>query len=146
MTDPVSPTPRHATIALEILAEASRMRKQGTFETMLLCWNAGELEKLAMHADGVTRQVSSLQSSLAERESRIERYQNDEASVCPEDVGFVEYITSLQASLERLKEQTLTKREFRLIEDAVLNGPPIADDVWRKIEAKLRSLSNKATE
>lgn len=32
----------------------------------------------------------------------------------------------------------LTKREVQLIVETVLNyGPPIADDVWRRIEAKL---------
>ena len=38
------------TISSKILEATSQMRKRGTFETSSLCWDAQELERLAMFA------------------------------------------------------------------------------------------------
>ena len=53
----------------------------------------------ALHA-----QLDQAKTALAERDKRIREYEESEASVCPEDVGFVEFIGVLQkriAGLER---------------------------------------------
>lgn len=75
--------------------------------------------------DELTREVSSWRSlddiasqslSLEEARKEIERWRNDEASVCPEDVGFVEYIGALEKEIAALKsgERKLPREVARL--------------------------------
>ena len=45
------------------------------------------------------------QLEIAELKERVDAWENLEASVCPEDVGLVEYIKSLVKQVEKLKEQ-----------------------------------------
>lgn len=47
--------------------------------------------------------VEELRRKLAELEADIERRQSEEASVCPEDVGIVEYVGALKQRLAALE-------------------------------------------
>ena len=57
------------------------------------------------------RSLSEARTRLAEADKRIMKYENDEASVCPEDVGFVELIGVLRKKLEQAKETLQLERE-----------------------------------
>jgi hypothetical protein len=58
------------------------------------------------------RRLRSIQPNHDERmDKRIMEYENDEASVCPEDVGFVEFVGVLQSKNERLQGELAQVRE-----------------------------------
>jgi len=59
-----------------------------------------ELRRLTKERDDALAEVEMDRDFKAELIQR----ENDEASVCPEDVGFVEYIGVLQCELRRLRE------------------------------------------
>lgn len=50
------------------------------------------------------KEIATLRAELAARDERIAAYQEAEASVCPEDVGFVEFIGVLQKRIAALEE------------------------------------------
>lgn len=102
-------------------------------------------------------EIERLQSDKAayreqfeELASQLERLQEQEASICPEDVGFVEYIDSLERRVERLKAEQLTPTMARKVV-AVLEDPQVFRAL-RPLETgtlaalRLRSLSGGTTD
>lgn len=66
----------------------------------------GDLSRLPILIDQTIRQladrIAELQAEIEKRKGELVEWREKEGSVCPEDVGFVEYIKVLQA---KLKEQ-----------------------------------------
>ena len=72
-----------------------------------------ELEQVAFRGDEMQVEALALRSQLAEKEREINSWEEREAAICPEDVGFEEHIKSLRARLEeaeRRAEEILEER------------------------------------
>jgi hypothetical protein len=82
-------------------------------------------DKVAAYAAFVT---AALRAENKRLDKRIMEYEADEASVCPEDVGFVEFIGVLQSKLAEMRE-TLNEIAVTYGEDS----PP-----------KMRAMARKA--
>jgi ribosomal protein S27E len=63
------------------------------------------LRSVAEMVDKADQIDAVYQLEIAELKERVDAWENLEASVCPEDVGLVEYIKSLVKKVEKLKEQ-----------------------------------------
>jgi len=56
--------------------------------------------------------IADLKSHLATANKQILEYEQTEASVCPEDVGIIEYVSSLQKKLADSQDEVKRLREF----------------------------------
>ena len=78
-------------------------------------------------------EVNALKLAAAEAradkaEARAMRYENDEASVCPEDVGFIEFIGVLQRKLTKAEaERNKWKARYEEMGQAAINARTDAD-------------------
>lgn len=69
---------------------------------------------------------------------RVEEYENDEASVCPEDVGFVECITSLRTQLAAAQRE---RDEARRANERDRTAYAISAENLRKWSARWRGMA-----
>ena len=59
----------------------------------------------------IMKELDQLQTDLDKANKAILEYEQTEASVCPEDVGVVRYVTALQTQLATAKEENRKLRE-----------------------------------
>jgi len=101
----------------EIAALKAQAETDGTAWHKRLMLAASERDTLRFLRDEWEKERAALKADIMRRE-------NEEASVCPEDVGVVEYIKSLQADVERLTKERdeATNKAVRECEEIVEHG------------------------
>lgn len=67
----------------------------------------------AMHAASLEARVAELDKHCTNFSAAIMEYENDEASVCPEDVGFVEFIGVLRKQLAAAEARVRTLEQVK---------------------------------
>ena len=79
-------------------------------------------------------QIAALTAQRDRYKAQIDRYEEDEASVCPEDVGAVEYIRVLTAQLSAYRGKVVCDHECS---PAECHWKPVKDEIQRQLRGKV---------
>lgn len=71
-----------------------------------------QAEEIAKSIASAQAELTAQRQRIAELEADVRMRQEAEASVCPEDVGIVEYVKSLKSALDAKSERLREAREF----------------------------------
>lgn len=115
--------------------EALTERTQKWVTTLRTC--SGEIRVLRHLLTTAEREAASLRQQLAAIAER-------EAAVCPEDVGFDEYIRALQKQLAAAREDgERLRRDFRSLSEAIQEGSD-PESCWAYLQEKQREIAARA--